>query len=1102
MNKIKYCIVLLFYLCPLMAMGQSQVASGTVSDDLGPLMGVYAVEIDAANRIVSATVTDMNGHFTLKVQNPKDKLRFTYMGYKTAFFEIGKRLVFNVMMEENSKVMKEVVVEARPKIASGGLDIPEREQSFSQQTIKMTEFEGLSFTSADEALQGRIAGLDIIATSGNLGSGTSMRLRGVSTIIGNAEPLIVVDDNIFETDANNNVDYSNMTDEQFSELLSINPEDIESITVLKDAAATALYGSRGANGVINIVTKRGVRGKPKFTYSLKLKGTYQPEGYKLLNGDEYTMLMKEELFNVKQNPESQPELNYDPTFSEYEQFNNNTDWRKAVTQFGLFQTHYVSLTGGGEKANYRISAGYDHQVGSVIAQKLDRFTTRMALDYFVNDRIRISSDFSLTYTDNHKNSDGLLSVAYAKMPNLAIYDEDAYGNSLGTYYTQPRFVEKYKDDKDELEDQRKLVNPVASAWLAQNRDRTYSIQPQFDFQYRLLGLDEESTQLNYKGTVVLNIWNNNADTYYPWELKNAYYTQKEEGVNSASSAFSKSFGFTTRHDLTFIPFIANRDHSVRLFFRGQMSSGTSSSQKLSSYLLPSGTITSGAAGGHLKETASGAGHWRNAEWAFQGHYAYQSKYTLGATVKGEGNTRFGPSHRWGTFYAVSGRWNMSDEKWMERTKKWLSMFAVRLSYGVTGTQPPKDDTHYSVYGVDGKYAGAIGMRPNNVRLTDLRWEKLKEWNLGWNIGLFNDLVTADINLYNRKKTDIMMQNVDIPTTTGFTKLDVENGGDMLNKGYEINLNLNRVKVVGDLMATFNLTFANNRNTITAMDPIRLASINGTGVQLPANGKYMTRVQIDNPFGALYGLRYKGVYAYSYDQFEKAQASGATCPVAHDAAGNVIYGAGGEPMQMYYDYNGTKYAFTGGDAIYEDVNHDGNIDQYDIVYLGSSLPKLTGGFGLRLFYKGWSLNAQFNYRYGNKIANEARMNAESMHGAANQSTAVNYRWRKEGDGADGGHILPRALYGAGYNYMGSDRFVEDGSFLRLNYLQLSYGFSTKLIKRIGLERLNLYLSGENLFCLTKYSGVDPEVSYGNYGVTTDKATTPRAKSYTFGLTATF
>ena len=1106
MNKVKYLIMLLFCFAPLMAMGQGRVASGTVSDEFGPLMGVYVGEIDAAGRIVAAAVTDMNGHFALKVQNPKNKLRFTYMGFKTLFQEIGSRTVFNVTMAEDSRSLKEVVVEAKPKIATGGLDIPEREQSFAQQTIKMTEFEGLSITSADEALQGRIAGLDIIATSGNLGSGTTMRLRGVSTINGNAEPLIVVDDNIFETDANDNIDYSSMTDERFAELLCINPEDIESITVLKDAAATAIWGSRGASGVINIVTKRGARGKPRLTYSLRLKGTYQPDGYKLLNGDEYTMLMKEELFNVSQNPEDQPELDYDAAnFSEYEQFNNNTDWRDAVKQFGLFQTHYISLSGGGEKANYRISAGYDHQVGSIIAQKLDRFTTRMALDYFVNNRITISSDFSLTYTDNKKNSDDLLSIAYRKMPNMAIYREDAYGNPTGAYYTQPRFVERYGGDTDELGEQRGLVNPVASAWLAQNEDRSYQISPQFDFQYRFLGLDEDHTQLTYKGTVVLSIWNNYVDTAYPWELRSNIFDtsgSNAEGINTASSSFNKSFGFTTRHQLTFIPYIPNRDHSLRLYFKGEMASGTSSGQGLDAYLLPSGTITSAAAGGHLGGTSTSSGQWRSANWVFQGHYAYQSKYSVDVSVRGEGNTRFGPSHRWGYFYSAGGRWNISDEKWMDFSKKWLSMFATRFGWGVTGRQPNRADTHFSVYGVDGRYINTIGMRPQNVRLTDLRWEKQTAWNVGWNIGLFDDLVTADVNLYTQKASDLMMYNVAIPTTTGFPDLPVENGGSMKNQGYEINLNLNRVKLVGDLAATFNLTFANNRNTITEMDPIRLASINGTGVNVPDNGEYMNRVQIDNPFGAIYGLRYKGVYAYSYDHFDQAQAEGATCPVARDANGEVIYGADGTPMQMYYHYTGTRYAFTGGDAIYEDINHDGSIDHYDVVYLGSSLPKLTGGFGFRLFYKGWSLNAQFNYRYGNKIVNMARMNAEKMHGSVNQSTAVNYRWRKEGDGADGSRVLPRALYGQGYNWLGSDRFVEDGSFLRLNYLQVSYAFEAELLRRIGLSRLSLYLSGENLFCLTKYSGVDPEVNYGNMGLTVDNATTPRAKSFTFGLTATF
>ncbi|MBM6993104.1 MAG: SusC/RagA family TonB-linked outer membrane protein [Prevotella sp.] len=1094
-------LLLFLVSCTLSAQDNGNIVTGNVEDEFGPVIGVQVCEMDKNDRIIEATTTDMNGNFSLLVKNTKDKIRFSYVGYKTDTRPIDDNKTFKVMLKNNT-TLNEVVVRGKTRVATGGLDIPDHEQSFAQQTISMKEFQGLSFTSVDEALQGRIAGLGIINNSGNLGSGTTMRLRGVSTIYGNAEPLIVVDGNIFETDANDDIDYSSLTDEKFSELLSINPEDIESISVLKDAAATAIWGSRGSNGVISIVTKRGTRGKPRISYNLRLKGTYQPKGLSMLNGDQYTMLMKEELFNTTQSPDSQPMLDYDPNYADYQQYNDNTDWRSAVTQFGLFQTHNLSISGGGEKANYRVSMGYDHQIGSVIAQRLDRLSMRMALDYFVSERIKISNNFSLTYTDNQMNSDNLLGIAYQKMPNLAIYDQDAYGNSLGTYYKMPKFQQSYSGDVDEFASQRNLVNPVASAYLAKREARNYSMVPQFDFLYRLLGTDDSRTQLNYTGTVVLSVLNNYNDSYYPWELTSVDWRQNEGGVNSSTSAFDKSLGFMTRHRLVFIPKPKSANHALRFLLQGEVNTGTSSAQNISSYLLPSGTITSASSGGYLNATGTGAGHWRSASWIFQAHYAYKEKYALDFSVRGDGSTRFGPSHRWGHFYSASARWNMTDEKFMQPFKSWLDLLAVRFGWGITGSQPGAGDTYYSIYSTDGKYINTIGTRPTNIRLTDLRWEKQSSWNLGFNVGLFHDLLTADINVYSQLKSDLLMRSPRIPSTSGFSTLAYENGGKMQNEGYEINFNLNRLKLVGDLFSTFNFTFANNRNVIKEMDAIRLASINGTGTKKPANGYYPTMIAIDNPFGAIYGLRYKGVYAYNYDNYDKARSTGATCPVVTDEQGNVIYDAKGQPKQMYYDYNGTKYAFQGGDAIYEDVNHDGSIDEYDLVYLGSSLPKLTGGFGFRLMYKSWSLNAQFNYRYGNKIINMARINAENMYTTNNQSTAVNYRWRKEGDGINGERILPRALYGSGYNWMGSDRFVEDGSFVRLNYLQLSYGFDKKWLRHLGLSNLSVYFSADNLFIITNYSGVDPEVPYGGMGVTTDNAMTPRAKSYTLGLTVDF
>ena len=384
----------------ILAQSAGSIITGQVADDLGPLMLVNVVEIDRNNRIVAHGVTDVNGNFSFRIKDPKNKLRISYVGYKTVELPI-KGMTYKVKMEDGTK-LKEVVVSGQ-KRQSSGLVIPEREVSMAAQTISAKEFEGLSITTIDEALQGRIAGLDIVANSGNLGAGTSMRLRGVSSINGNTEPLIVVDGNVWETDISNDFDFSSANEERFSQLLNVNPEDIESISVLKDAAATAIWGSQGANGVIEIKTRRGARGKTMVTYSYRFMGTYQPKGMELLDGDSYTMLMKEAYFNPRLSDDASNilEFNY-PSKAEYSEaymYNNNTDWVDAVKQFGAKNSHFLSVSGGGEKANFRISGGYDSERGSVIKQKLDRLSTRVALDYFVSDRIKFVTNFALTYTD-------------------------------------------------------------------------------------------------------------------------------------------------------------------------------------------------------------------------------------------------------------------------------------------------------------------------------------------------------------------------------------------------------------------------------------------------------------------------------------------------------------------------------------------------------------------------------------------------------------------------------------------------------------------------------------------------------------------------------
>ena len=1080
--------LIIFHFSSSVAQQAGDIISGTVSDDFGPVMMANVVEIDAANRIVASAVTDMSGNFSFKLKNPKDKLRVTYVGYKTVTLPFNKTK-YTIKLQDATQIQN-VTITATKRSGGSGLSIPVDEISTAQQSINMSEFEGLSMTTVDEALQGRIAGLDIVANSGNLGAGTSMRLRGVSSINGSSEPLIVVDGNVWETNTND-FDFSSANEEKFAELLNVNPDDIESISVLKDAAATAIWGSQGSNGVIEIKTKRGTRGKTSVDYSFRLTATHQPNGYKLLNGDEYTMLLKEEYFNPSMSDVASniQELNYNPSFAEYEMYNNNTDWLEQVKKTGWRQNHYLALSGGGEKAHFRVGAGYDHETGSIIEQQLDRFTSRVNLDYFVSDRIKIETNIALTYTKNHKNNGDLLSIAYVRMPNLSIFEQDKMGIDQDDYYSMLPTV------SSSLRDQLNHKNPVALAKLAKSNETSYNITPEFKLRYDLLGIDNDHSRLNYEGKVVFNIFNRYNDNFMPLSLSTTGWN--DTGSNSTSSDMSKSLGVTTTHTLTFTPVFRNRDHSLTMMLRGQLTSGTSSSQNTSAWGLPSGTIQSTAAEGIINTMSTGSGQWRSMYFTYSAHYAYKGRYMADFSVRRDGSTKFGDDQRWGNFPALSLRWNISREPWFQKALPFISMLSIRPGWGIVGKQPGAEALYYSKYRNGAGYLGEGSVYPQNIQLNNLKWEQKETYNIGADFGFFNERITGNVELYWQYTTDLLMSSRGIPTSSGYETLAYQNVGDMKNIGWEFNLNGNQIIKAGKFSADFNITFANNKNQITAMDETCLASLNKEFNR--SNGSYLTRVELNTALGSIYGFRYKGVYQYSdYSPEEIHGVSGPNAPVARDKEGNVILDENRMTKPMMFCAGSVNYEFRGGDAIYEDINADGQINELDIVYLGSSLPKFTGGFGFKFHWGRLTWNNQFNFRYGNKIINQARMEVEKMYDNNNQSRAVNWRWRVEGDITE----IPRALRQTGYNWLGSDRFVEDGSFIRLNYSQLSYSLPSKTIKKWGLTQLSFHVSANNLFVLTKYSGADPEVGYGSMGIVTDNAKTPRAKSFTGGITIRF
>jgi TonB-linked SusC/RagA family outer membrane protein len=1099
-------IGLLFCCQSAIAQEGGEMIRGKVVSDMGEeLIYAIVVELDATERVITNTTTDVNGEFSMKIKNPKNRLQVTYLGYVKTTVPIGTRRNFNLVMKEDN-MLAEVTVTGKKTVSSGGMDIAFNEVPFAMQRLSASTFEGISVASIDDALQGHISGLDIVG-SGNVGMGSQMRLRGIASLNANSNPLIVINGIQRPDIATSDFDFSASSDQQFADLLMLNVDDIEDITVLKDAGATAIYGSRGAAGVIQITTKKGITGPTRVSYNYKYSGAEQPPGLNMLNGNDYTMLMKQAYFNPHQNSSDSdiPEFTYDPTFSEYRYYNNNTDWRKAILQYGETHDHYLAIVGGDDRARFRITGGYMSKEGTIIGQKWDRLTSRMNLDYQVSSRILFTTDFSFTYSDNdynwtdargnndYINGKSLLYIAYKKMPNMSIYNKDANGNLLPAYYNMRR------DSRLAGGAQGSLRNPVAQANLAVDNTKSYDILPTLKMRYELLDPAEQT--LRYEVYVAFDMKNSKSHKFLPKEVASESWSS--EDVNRVEDNDSESFGIQSENKLIWYPKLPE-NHTLQLLAALQTMSGTSNGQKLLATGFPTGEISDPSADGYVRNLSSSIGQWRTMAVNARMLYSYMSRYIVSATFRREGSTRFGKGNKWGYFPSVSVRWNISEEPFMDPFKKWLNILSIRPSWGITGTAPAYEYLHYSTYAPWSAYGGASTIRPENLRLSNLKWEKKNEFNLGMDLEALDGKYTVEANLYYAKITDLLSgkDQAPIPASTGYTSLAYRNVGSFQNVGWDFNLHANRIVRIGNFSIDGYFNIANSVNTLISLDEGILKNINKDFEYAERNAPYLERLQEGHAYGSIYGFRYKGVYQYSIDN-PALVASGYTlgsAPVTRNADGNIIYDSKGKPIPMYYNYgpNGINYQFQGGDAIYEDINNDGNIDELDIVYLGNCNPKLNGGFGLTFRWKSLSVNTFYTFRYGNKIINITRREAENMLTDNNQSIATNWRWRKEGDLTE----MPRALHDYGYNSLPSDRYVEDGSFLRLKYVTLNYSVPPIWLGKYAIKQMNLYFTINNLFCLSKYQGVDAEVGYSGMGLSKDESITPRSKDFTLGITVGF
>ena len=1061
------------------------VIRGKIADKKGsPLQGVSVSVMDADNRIVSGTSTDIEGNFVLKNVNTKYKLSFSFIGYKTQTIPVGTKTEFTIVMEDSQTDLGEVVIMSRPTSSNGMINIQEKNLTTAVAKISAKDLEEMQSASIDQALQGRLSGVDITASSGDPGAAMNIRIRGVSSINTTGIPLIVLDGMPLETEIPSDFNFGTADEQGYAQLLNISPADIKDITVLKDAAATGIWGSRGANGVLIITTKRGVIGKPTINYTFKGSVSLVPEAIPLLNGDQYSTLIPEAVMNRTGTPLNTTqvrEFNYDPNDPYwYNNYSNNTNWVDAVSRTGNLQDHTVSLTGGGEKAKYFASIGLFDQTGITLGTSLQRLNTRINLDYNVSEKIKIFTSVSFTHTDQDRNYLGgnsasgeasIRGMAYIKMPNMSVFEYDELGNLTTNYFSPAANVQGAYT---------RIYNPVAMAAKAKYNVLGERIVPRFLVDYFIV-----RNVLKATFDIQFDINNTKNKSFLPQIATGRPNT--ETVVNRAYDGDIDAFNVSTQSTLLYTPNFKSEKHSLVAFvkvltndykavFQEIMTSNTASS------LLIDPSIPSRTQNSELR-AVSGTTQTRSIGGILSAQYSFKDKYLFNAMVRGDGNSRFGPNYRYGLFPSLSFRWRISEEKFLKNAKK-IDDLSFRASYGISGKVPSRDYLFFNTYTTfNYSYLGQAGVYPSRMELKNLRWEKLHGLNIGANLSMFKGRFRIDAEVYRNRTKDLFFDGLQIASYTGYNTI-FQNVGIMDNQGWEVAVWTQPYKTKTTTIG-FDFNISGNENIIREISEYYP---NSKG-DVTKNGEYLRLLQVNNPFGSFYGFKYAGVY----------KDKDAT--IARGADGKPIIGPNGQIIYMRFSYPSVDYVFQPGDAMYEDINHDGNIDYKDVVYLGNSNPKLSGGFGPSLTMKNLKISTFFSFRWGYEVVNGTKMNSTNMFYFDNQSTAVLRRWRKEGDVTD----IPRALISGGFNWLGSDRYVEDASYIRFRTITARYTFDKKVLSKLKMKTLSAYITAENLLTFTKYLGQDPEVSFRGsdpFRVSYDYSMTPPAKTITLGLVAGF
>lgn len=980
-------------LLPLCVSAQQINVQGTVKDAVGSVPGASVIVKGTTN----GTIADIDGKFSMKVPAGA-VLEVSCIGYVTVEVPAGNgQTPLTIVLKEDTELLEEVVVVGYGTIKKSDL-------TGAVAAVNSDKIKDSPAANVGQALQGKVAGVQII-DSGSPGSNVNIKVRGLGSI-NNCDPLVVIDG--VPTDLGLN---------------AINTEDIERIDVLKDASATAIYGSRGANGVVMVTTKRGKSGDGKISVNANFSLQTPTNVPQMLNAAQYAQLSNEMMANSGRN--------VNPDWADPATLGAGTNWLGELLGTGKLQKYNVSYSGGNDKTNYYVSGGFLDQTGVVRNVGYRRFTFQSNSDTQVRRWLKMSTNVTFS-TDTKSSGSYSIGDTMNALPVFSVKDENGE-------WTGPEGNAEWYGS---------VRNPIGTTEVNKSETKGYNI---------LANISAEVTftkWLKFKSTFGYDAKFWYTDSFTP------KYAWKPIQVEVSKRYRSNNKSFTNLWDNYFL-----FDHTFAKKHHLSMMAGTSAQWNSYDYM-------SGEKSGFLFDSVNQMDNGQEveyingskSEWSLMSlmarvNYSYDDRYLITATIRRDGSSRFGRNNRWGTFPSVSVAWRPSKESWFPQSEI-VNDLKVRAGYGVTGSQASVSNYGYLATYETGVYSfGTAGTEQPSLYSASLanpsiHWEEVAQSNIGIDLAMFNSRVQFSIDGYIKNTRDMLVK-ASIPITSGFedTTTTYANAGKVRNQGIEMQLHT--VNIAGEWNWETDFSATYNTNKIIDLNSAVPYYIN------QVNNSYLTMLQKGYPINVFYGYVTDGLFQ---NQTEVE---------------NHAFQPGAAP----------------GDIRYRDLNNDGVINESDRTVIGNPNPTWLFSMNNTVEWKGLELSVYLQGVAGNSIYNANNIENTGMAAAMNQTVAVLDRWTGEGTS----NFMPRAVYGdPNQNCRVSDRFIENGSYLRVKNIMLAYSFPSKMLQKINVHGLRLALICENVATISKYSGFDPEVSINGI----DSSRYPIPRTYSVGLNLNF